>query len=79
MTTLIKLKFGSHLYGTDTPASDLDIKLGKLPYQEVATEIEGLLDEVVAAEETSNLPAEPDRYFIDGFIYNAYKEVIKNA
>jgi predicted nucleotidyltransferase len=31
MNFLIKLKFGSHLYGTNTPSSDLDIKGIYLP------------------------------------------------
>lgn len=31
MTTLVEIKFGSHLYGTSTPASDLDLKAVHLP------------------------------------------------
>jgi len=26
MKTIVQIKFGSHLYGTETPASDLNIK-----------------------------------------------------
>jgi predicted nucleotidyltransferase len=28
---LVTMKFGSHLYGTNTPASDLDLKSVHLP------------------------------------------------
>ena len=31
MQTLVKIKFGSHLYGTSTPASDEDFKLVVIP------------------------------------------------
>ncbi len=31
MRTLVEMKFGSHLYGTSTPASDLDIKRVHIP------------------------------------------------
>lgn len=31
MRELVKIKFGSHLYGTDTPASDLDFKAVHVP------------------------------------------------
>ena len=38
MKTIVKMKFGSHLYGTSTPASDLDFKGIYLPTdQEIAT------------------------------------------
>ena len=29
MTPLVEIKFGSHLYGTSTPASDVDYKAGR--------------------------------------------------
>lgn len=31
MKTIVEMKFGSHLYGTDTPASDLDLKAVFIP------------------------------------------------
>lgn len=31
MKTVVKIKFGSHLYGTNTPASDLDYKSVHIP------------------------------------------------
>lgn len=34
MNIIVKMKFGSHLYGTDTPASDLDFKGVFLPTKE---------------------------------------------
>ena len=33
-TTLIEMRFGSHLYGTSTPQSDLDLKRVHLPTSE---------------------------------------------
>lgn len=50
----------------------LDIKKGRLPYQQVAEEIEGILVSVEQASENSNLPEEADREWIDDFIYNHY-------
>lgn len=31
MKRIVRIKFGSHLYGTDTPASDLDYKSVHIP------------------------------------------------
>lgn len=31
MTTIVRVKFGSHLYGTNTPTSDLDFKSVHIP------------------------------------------------
>jgi predicted nucleotidyltransferase len=31
MQTVVEMTFGSHLYGTDTPSSDLDIKAIHIP------------------------------------------------
>lgn len=46
----------------------LEIKLGKLPYKEVAKEIEDLLVTVEATEKTSILPATADLKWIDEFV-----------
>jgi len=54
----------------------LDIKLGKLPYNEVAAQIESLLDEVEAASAASILPVEVDRNWIDDFVVRAYGEEV---
>lgn len=36
MKTVVKMQFGSHLYGTDTPASDLDFKgVFQAPYEDI--------------------------------------------
>lgn len=49
-----------------------DIKLGRLPYQQVSEEIENLLFEVEEAAKVSVLPEEPDLDFIHDTIVNAY-------
>jgi hypothetical protein len=51
----------------------LDIKLGRLPYAEVANEIEQLLEEVVAEEPKSSLRETPDYAFIDDLVASAYQ------
>lgn len=53
-----------------------DVKLGKLSYQEVSAEIEGLLEKVEAAALVSVLPAEPDRDWIDEFVATVYRKVV---
>ena len=50
----------------------LEIKLGKLPYAEVADEIEKLLEEVERVSVTSTLRDEPDYNFIDDLVVEAY-------
>lgn len=50
----------------------LDIKLGRIRYQEVATEIEGLLEEVEKAAARSALPEKPDLQWIDSFVERVY-------
>ena len=50
----------------------LDIKLGRLPYDQVASEIEELLEKVEQASATSPLRDEVDQEFIDDFVYGAY-------
>lgn len=50
----------------------LDIKLGRLPYQEVSEEIDNLLVDVEAAAASSPLPAEPDYEFIRNTVVDAY-------
>lgn len=36
MKTIVKMQFGSHLYGTDTPASDMDFKgVFQAPYEDI--------------------------------------------
>jgi hypothetical protein len=50
----------------------LDIKQGKLPYKEVAEEIEGLLTAVENASLSSTLPDEADQGFIDDLVETVY-------
>ena len=57
----------------------LDIKLGKIPYKEVATEIEGLLEEVELATKTSILAVEPDYKFLDDLVVTEYGMVVEAA
>jgi len=57
----------------------LDIKTGKLPYREVADEIDDYLVRVEAAAENSQLPAEPDHPWVEEFVYRVYwDEVVVN-
>lgn len=56
-----------------------DIKLGKLSYQEVANEIEDLLEQVEETSLKSTLPETADRNFIDAFIFNNYKKQIVSS
>jgi hypothetical protein len=51
----------------------LEIKLGQLPYAEVAAEIESLLEAVIEAEPNSLLREKPDHDFIDDFVARAYR------
>lgn len=52
------------------------IKLGQRPYQDVAAEIEDLLERVEAAAAVSALPAEPDLAWIDDFVASAYRDAV---
>lgn len=52
------------------------IKTGKLAYQEVSAEIEGLLEAVEREAQVSPLPAEPDYQWIDDFVASVYRAEI---
>lgn len=54
----------------------LDIKRGAIPYDEVASEIERLLEEVESASEVSSLREEADQEFIDALICRVHREAI---
>jgi len=56
----------------------LDIKKGRLPYKEVAQEIEELLEDVEAASKTSPLRKEPDYKYIDGLVRRVYGREVFN-
>jgi hypothetical protein len=51
----------------------LDIKLGRVPYIEVASEIETLLGEVEQSAATSTLPDEPDLAAAEALVIRAYR------
>ncbi len=53
------------------------IKTGQLPYQEVADEIEALLEEVESAAVSSTLPDKPDMEWIDDFVVTVHRRVIE--
>jgi predicted nucleotidyltransferase len=55
----------------------LAIKLGRLPYQAVAEDIERLLGEVEEAAARSTLRDEPDREWIDDFVANVHAEQVR--
>jgi hypothetical protein len=54
----------------------LDIKQGRLPYDEVASEIEGLLEQVERASEVSTLRDSADQEFIDDLVRRVYRDVV---
>lgn len=54
----------------------LAIKLGELSYQEVAGEIEQLLEQVEVAAINSALPEKPDLEWIDEFVTRVYADVV---
>lgn len=70
------LQTGRITFPLPNAAHILDIKLGRLPYQAVTEEIEGLLVKVEAAAEASTLPDEPDTQWIDDFVAAAYREEV---
>ncbi|TCU34136.1 DNA polymerase beta superfamily protein [Rhizobium azibense] len=54
----------------------VDIKLGKLLYQDVAAEIEGLLERVEQAATESTLPDEPDHGWIADFVEYVHESAV---
>lgn len=54
----------------------LDIKLGHLPYQEVAADIERLRDEVETATTISALPDQPDIAAAEALVLEAYRQQV---
>jgi hypothetical protein len=57
----------------------LKIKLGELPYEQVAELIEQGLADVSEAHKTSTLRDEPDREWANQLIYEVYSEIVRNA
>jgi hypothetical protein len=54
----------------------LEIKLGNLPFAQVGEEIEGLLEEVEEAAQSSSLPDKPDAAWCEQFVFDAYRAEI---
>ena len=54
----------------------LDIKLGRVPYIEVAREIEALLGEVEQSAAASTLPDEPDLVAAEALVIRAYRDQV---
>jgi len=54
----------------------LDIKQGRIPYVEVAAQIEDLFEEVKAASLKSTLQEKPDKDWIENFIIEEYRDVV---
>ena len=55
------------------------IKTGQLPYKEVATEIENLLEQVTAAQETSVLPARANTSWINQLVLETHRKEVLNS
>jgi hypothetical protein len=70
------LKTGYIVFPRPEAAHLLDVKLGKLPYYEVAEEIEGLLVAAEEASERSTLRTNPDRKWIEDFTWATYTDRI---
>jgi hypothetical protein len=71
------LQYGRITMPLPNAAHVLDIKLGRIPYKEVAAEIEELLPLVEAATKRSTLPEKADQEFIDSLVRESYlKEIV---
>lgn len=57
----------------------MEIKTGRIPYQEVSAEIEWLLEAVEAEAAKSTLPSVPNRQWIDDFVTRVYREAVCRA
>jgi hypothetical protein len=57
----------------------LKVKLGQLPYDEVAEMIEQGLADLYIAHEKSTLRDEPDREWADNFVYEVYSKIVRET
>ena len=57
----------------------LKIKLGQLPYEQIAELIEQGLADVCAIHGSSTLRDNPDREWADELVYKVYSEIVKNG
>ena len=70
------LRTGTITFPRPEAAYLLAIKQGMLPYQAVGADIEGLLEQVEAAELESCLPPEPDQEWIDAFVLRVHAQEV---
>jgi predicted nucleotidyltransferase len=57
----------------------LKVKLGQLPYEQVAEMIEQGLADLYTANEKSTLRDKPDQEWVDNFVYDVYSQIVKNS
>lgn len=78
-TQAIELLSTGHVtFPLPNAAHVMDVKLGRVPYQEVSAEIEGLLEEVEAAALVSTLQEEADYDWIDRVVLAVYGIEVDN-
>lgn len=70
------LRTGEVIFPRPEAAHLTAIKLGQLPYQQVAEEIDDLLPAVEREAEISTLPVTADLAWIDGFVEDVYRDAI---
>lgn len=71
------LTYGRITFPRPEAAFLLRVRKGELPVQEVSELIEKGLQEVLAAQASSHLPAEPDRAFVEDFLVKVYGAVVE--
>jgi hypothetical protein len=57
----------------------LQIKLGQLPYEQIAELIEQGLADVCEVHKKSTLRDKPDKEWADNFVYDVYSKIVRNA
>lgn len=72
------LQTGEITFPLPYKAEILAIKLGQIPYAEVAGRIEALLDEVERLAPLSGLPDEPDHDLIDELVWNSHAKSVES-
>ncbi|MDR3503096.1 MAG: nucleotidyltransferase domain-containing protein [Legionella sp.] len=74
------LATGNIQFPRPNAAELLDIKLGKVPYREIAPRLEDLLDQVEYVSKFSLLREEPNKTLMEDIVYvNYYNEIVKNG
>jgi len=73
------LRTGEVTFPLKNAAHIMAIKLGTIPYDQVATEIEGLLGAVELASEESSLREEADQDFIDELVAEEYGKQVNHG